>query len=143
MRSRKSGSSRSSASRKETYRAPSLRQPQVSGPCQAPVLGSNDPCLRPLIGREQKSRQRVVGAVVNDDDLEVLERLVEDALDSLIEVRTEVEARDDYRNRRARRSSTLILRAASGGLSRATSAPAGAATVWRPGAVPAMFAQTQ
>jgi hypothetical protein len=49
-------------------------------------------------GREEVPRERVVGAVVDDHDLEIVVRLAEDTLNGLVEICAEVEAGDDDGN---------------------------------------------
>ena len=62
------------------------------------ISGADEARSRPFVRGEQPARFLVGRAVVHDDDLEVLERLREHAADRLVEVPSEVVARDDDRD---------------------------------------------
>jgi len=90
--------------------------PEVARPRETLVFRPEDPGLRPDVRREEISSDRIGRAVVDQDDLEIPVRLIEDALDGLVHVRAEVVAGNDDRDRRLR---TRPLRfAASAGLHR-------------------------
>ena len=89
-----------------------LPNPEVSRARESLIRRPEDPRPRANVRREQVSRHGVRRAVVDQDDLEVAVGLIEDTLDRFIDVRAQVVARDDDRDRR-RRICLPISRAAA------------------------------